>query len=114
MLQLSCANYKAGSYLTIEGKVEDRFYIIQQGQVRCERRDAASDAGFDMLGPGDFVGVVACMAGMSQIENSVAVTDVVVIAVRREQYSDLIKQNTPIAMKIIRTFAARMRNVNGL
>ena len=114
MLQLSCANYKAGSYITIEGKVEDRFYIIQQGQVRCERRDAASDAGFDMLGPGDFVGVVACMAGMSQIENSVAVTDVVVIAVRREQYSDLIKQNTPIAMKIIRTFAARMRNVNGL
>ena len=80
--------------------------------MRCERRDAKSEMGFDMLGPGDFVGVVSCMAGMTQIENAIATTDVVVIAVRREQYPDLIKQNTPIAMKMIRTFAARMRNVN--
>lgn len=114
MLQLSYVNYTAGSYLTIEGKMESRFFIIQQGQVRCERRDASPEAGFTTLGPGDFVGVVACMAGVSQIENSVAVTDVVVIAVRRDQYPDLIKQNTPIAMKMIRMFAARMRTVNEL
>ncbi|MBQ6780737.1 MAG: cyclic nucleotide-binding domain-containing protein [Treponema sp.] len=112
MLQLSFINYKKGSYLTVEGKVADRFFIIQAGQVRCERRDAMSGTGVDMLGPGDFVGVVSCMAGMSQIETSIAISDVVVIAVRRDQYPELIKQNTPIAMKMIRTFANRMRVVN--
>ncbi len=112
MLQLSFVNYKQGSYLTVEGKVADRFFIIQVGKVRCERQGAVSGTGVDILGPGDFVGVVSCMAGMSQIENSIALSDVVAIAVRREQYPDLIKQNTPIAMKMIRTFASRMRGVN--
>jgi len=114
MLQLSFVNYKQNSYLTVEGKVADRFFIIQAGKVRCERQGSVSGNGVDILGPGDFVGVVSCMAGMSQIENSIALTDVVVIAVRRDQYPDLIKQNTPIAMKMIRTFAARMRGVNEL
>ena len=112
MLQLSFVNYKKNSYLTVEGKVADRFFIIQAGKVRCERQGAVSGNGFDMLGPGDFVGVVSCMAGMSQIENAIAITDVVVIAVRRDQYPELIRQNTPIAMKMIRTFASRMRGVN--
>ncbi|MBQ7159901.1 MAG: Crp/Fnr family transcriptional regulator [Treponema sp.] len=112
MLQLSFVNYKQGSYLTVEGKVADRFFIIQVGKVRCERQGAVSGSGVDILGPGDFVGVVSCMAGMSQIENSLAMSDVVAIAVRRDQYPELIKQNTPIAMKMIRTFAARMRGVN--
>ena len=65
-----------------------------------------------MLGPGDFVGVVPCMSGHSQIETAVAVTDVMAIAVKKEQYSDLIVNNTPVALKIIRTFANRMRQMN--
>ena len=32
--------------------------------------------------------------------------------IRRDQYPELIRQNTPIAMKMIRTFASRMRGVN--
>ena len=41
-----------------------------------------------------------------------ALTDVVCISVRREQYPELIEKNTPVAMKIIRTFANRMRLLN--
>ncbi|MCR4790268.1 MAG: Crp/Fnr family transcriptional regulator [Treponemataceae bacterium] len=113
MLQLSFINYKKGSYILVEGKPNsDRFFIVQVGKVRCSKvMNVVEDPG-TLLGPGDFVGVIPCMSGHSQIETAVAVTDVVMIAVRRDQYTELIEKNTPVALKIIRTFAERMRILN--
>ncbi len=112
MLQLQINTFKSGSYMVVEGKADsDRFYIIQRGQVQCFKASGSGIQPF-MLGPGDFVGVVPCMSGHSQIETAVAVTDVMAIAVKKEQYSDLIVNNTPVALKIIRTFANRMRQMN--
>ncbi len=112
MLQLGFVNYTQGSYILVEGRQDnDRFYIIQKGQVRCSK---SINAGLvsPNLGPGDFIGVIPCMSGHNQIENVFATTPVTLISVRKDQYSDLIQQNTPVAMKIIRTFANRMRTMN--
>ncbi len=113
MLQLAFVNFKKGTYLVVEEKESsDIFYIIQNGRVMCQKQDVVPGTDPDYLGPGDFVGVVPCMAGRSQIETVVAVTDVTAISVRRDQYPELIKNNTPVALKIIRTFAKRMRLQN--
>ncbi len=113
MLQLSFVNFQANSFMLIEGTpAQDRFYIIQSGKVRSYHETQLPGRYQDTLGPGDFVGVISCMTGFSQTENVVAVTNVTAIAVRRDQYSELIMQNTPIAMKIIRTFAQSMRVLN--
>ena len=112
MLQLQITTFKQGSYLVVEGKTNsDRFFIIQKGLVQCYKASGSGIQPFK-LGPGDFVGVVPCMASHDQIETAVAVTDVQAIAVNREQYPELIVKNTPVALKIIRTFAARMRQMN--
>lgn len=113
LLQLGFVNFKKGSYLFVEGKAEnDRFFIIQSGKVRTFRQGEKLSETALMLGPGDFVAAVPCMSAHSQVDSAVAVTDVVVISVRREQYPALIAKNTPVAMKMIRTFATRMRTVN--
>jgi CRP-like cAMP-binding protein len=97
----------------VEGKSRtDRFYIIQQGKVKCYKDTSVPNNPPVILGPGDFIGVVSCMAGQSQIETAVALTDVIVISVKREQYPELIKNNTPVALKIIHNFANRMRILN--
>lgn len=112
MLQLQIVNFKSGSYLVVEGKADsDHFYIIQQGLVQC-RKASGSGIAPVKYGPGDFVGVVPCMSGHLQIETAIAITDVVAISVKKEQYPDLIAQNTPVALKIIKTFANRMRVMN--
>jgi CRP-like cAMP-binding protein len=99
--------------MVVEGKSEsDRFYIIQVGRVSCHHENEVPGSTPDVLGPGDFVGVIPCMSGHSQIESVVALTDVVAISVRRDQYPELIMRNTPVAMKIIRTFANKMRMLN--
>ena len=113
MLQLSFVNFRKDSYLFVEGKENnDHFYIIQSGKVRCFKQNDPKGLSVKMLGPGDFVGVISCMSCHTQIENCIALSDVKCISVRRDQYSDLIAQNTPIALKIIRTFANRMRTMN--
>ena len=111
MLQLSFVNFKRGSYILIEGKADtDRFYIIQSGQVQVgKQNEVVAEEEGNLLGPGDFLGVVACMAHHSQIETAVAVSDVVLIAVHYTQFPELIEKNNPIAMKIIYSFSKKMR-----
>lgn len=113
MLQLSFVNFRRGSYLVVEGKADyNRFYIIQNGRVGIKKEVEVPTEDQKILGPGDFVGVVSCMANKSQIESAIALTDVVAISVLHEQYPELIQNNTPVAMKIIRTFANKMRTLN--
>ena len=115
MLQLSFVNFKKNSYIFVAGQAtNDRFLIIQSGTIRTISEYATGTDRNTMNGPGDFVGVIACMASQRQIETAIAITDVVAIAVKKEQYSELIAKNTPVAMKIIRTFANQMRSVNEL
>ncbi len=112
MLQLSFINIKAGNYLLVEGKENcDRFYILQSGKLQCFKSNDPEGVKRS-LGPGDFTGVVSCMSNHAQIENVLALTDVKAISVLKDQYPELIASNTPIALKVIRTFATRMRQMN--
>jgi CRP-like cAMP-binding protein len=63
----------------------------------------------NILGPGDFFGVVSTMSSHSQIETAQAMTDVTLISVMKDQYGQLIQNNSPIAMKIILQFSKRLR-----
>lgn len=115
MLQLQFVNFRQGSYIVVEGNPQNNlFYIIQCGNVRVHREDSIPGQQPEILGPGDFIGVISCMSNHSQIDTVVAVSDVVCISVRRDQYPELIEKNTPVAMKIIRTFANRMRLLNDI
>ncbi len=113
MLQLSFVNFRKDTYILIEGKqITDCFYIIQSGHVKLIHQNQIPGAENQVLGPGDFIGVISCMSKRFQIETAMAMSDVVCIAVRHDQYPALIEKNAAVAMKIIRTFAQRMRNLN--
>jgi len=113
VIQLQFVNFKRGSYITVEGRPQNNiFYIIQCGNVRVHKENSIPGQKEEILGPGDFIGVISCMSNHSQVDTVLALTDVVCISVRREQYPELIEKNTPVAMKIIRTFANRMRLLN--
>jgi CRP-like cAMP-binding protein len=110
-LQLAFVNFTRGSYIIVEGKRNaDRFFIIRSGKVRLSKEvQIVEEEQGDILGPGDFFGVVSTMSGHSHIETAQALTDVTLISVQREQFSQLIQGNAPVAMKIILQFSKRMR-----
>ncbi|HHU36537.1 MAG TPA: cyclic nucleotide-binding domain-containing protein [Treponema sp.] len=111
MLQLAFVNFRKGSYILVEGKAESsRFFIIQGGKVQITKdTEVVAEEGGNVLGAGDFIGVVSSMSGHSQIETAIALTDVTLISVSRDQFPELIEKNTPVAMKIIYSFTKKMR-----
>jgi CRP-like cAMP-binding protein len=110
-LQLTFVNFLKDSYIVVEGKQNaDRFFIIRQGKVRISKEvEVVEEEGGNILGPGDFFGVVSSMSSHSHIETARALTDVTLISVQKDQYGQLIQSNTPVAMKIILQFSKRMR-----
>ena len=110
-LQLSIVSFKKNSYIIVEGKPNATyFYIIRSGKVGLHKEvSIVEEEGGNVLGPGDFFGVVSTMSAHSHIETAVALTDVSLISVHRDQYDVLIERNAPVAMKIIQGFSRRMR-----
>ncbi|MBI3396409.1 MAG: cyclic nucleotide-binding domain-containing protein [Spirochaetia bacterium] len=104
-------NFKAGSYCIIEGKRDaNAFFIIRQGKVKTHKDSpVVGEEASVVLGPGDFFGVESAMTGHSRIETVVAATDVSLISVNNDQFGLLIQKNAPVAMKIIRSFSAKLR-----
>jgi CRP-like cAMP-binding protein len=110
-LQLAFVNFTKGSFIIVEGKQNaDRFFIIHQGKVWISKEiEVVAEEEGNMLGPGDFFGVISTMSSHSHIETVQALTNVTLISVQKEQYPRLIQSNTPVAMKIILQFSKRVR-----
>jgi CRP-like cAMP-binding protein len=111
--QLAITNFKSGQYIIVEGKTAERFFIIREGQVQLSR-EAGTKVGdkANLLGPGDFFGVVSTMSSHNHIESAQAISDVVLLSVSRSQFEGLIQFNAPIAIKVIQQFSSRMRYLN--
>lgn len=113
---LGISKYKQGSLILLEGdEGKDVFYIIKQGQVQVQRSvERVTQHTSEVLGPGDFFGVISAMSGHPSTETVVAMSELILIAVRRDQFGFLIKQSTPLAMKIIRYFSKKLRTFDVL
>jgi CRP-like cAMP-binding protein len=109
-LQLKFVNFSKGAYIVIEGKQADCFFIIRGGKIKITKEiEVVEEEKGNILGLGDFFGVVSTMSAHSHIESARALTDVSLISVQKSQYPRLIQQNAPVAMKIILQFSRRMR-----
>ena len=115
-VKFGVANYKSGAYIFIEDQPEsNEFFILRQGRV-LETRPAAAVTGEEgaMMGPGDFFGVLSCMARRPRIGTVQVADDVSLIVVKGEQFGALLQKMAPIAMKIIRYFSKQLRTYDSV
>jgi CRP-like cAMP-binding protein len=112
--QPAIVSYGKNSCIMVEGRENTgRFYIIQKGKVRISREaDELADLESNLAGPGDIIGAVSVMASHSYIETIETLTDVTLLAVERDRFGDLIRDNTPIALSIIQQFSQRLRSLD--
>ncbi len=106
--------YQKNSYIILEGesKAED-FYIIKQGHVNLIKKfPVASEKHIEALGPGDFFGVVGAMSQLPQLETAVTSSPAHVISINHSKFAELVKNNSSLAIKIIRSFSKKLRIFN--
>ncbi len=111
-VQLAFTKFRPNSFITIEDKVESEyFFIIQNGKVIVSKKgfNTRSSSQARILTKGDFFGVVGAMTGHPRMETSKAIDNVSLILVKKNQFGFLIEKNTPLAMKIIRSFSKELR-----
>lgn len=103
--------FPANSYVIVEGKKDvSNFFIIREGKVRVTRETAVvGEDPNQVLGPGDFFGVVAAMSQHPQIESALTLSNVSLISVSYDQFGTLIQKSTAVAMNIIRFFSMKLR-----
>lgn len=104
-------NYPQNSYIILEGEKKSiQFYIIKEGRINLKKDfPVAGEKTSEVIGPGDFFGVVSAMSQLPQIESALSLTPVVLIAVSFTKFGELIQKNSPLAMKIIRYFSKKLR-----
>ena len=101
-------NVKAGKELTREGDPGREFMIIVEGTatVRKKGRKVAT------LGPGDFFGELAVLAGVPRTATVVADTDMVVDALNRREFSSLLDASPKLAKKILMGAVRRLHELD--
>jgi len=113
-VRLANVKFMKNAYIIVEGdKSSERFFIIREGRVYLSRNvQVVAEERGNVLGPGDFFGVVSTMSGLPHIETAKAITDVGLISVEKEQFGLLIQNNAPVAKKVLLQFSKRMRFLN--
>ena len=109
--QFKVENYLANSFIIVEGKKNSgNFYIILKGKVSISKNSkVVGEEPSQILGPGDFFGVVSCMSSHARIESAIALENVSLISVEHQLFGLLIQKNPTVAMKIIRFFSRKLR-----
>ncbi|MDH4168731.1 MAG: cyclic nucleotide-binding domain-containing protein [Acidimicrobiia bacterium] len=88
---------RAGSDLTVEGQPGREFLIIVEGQATVRRKGKV----IARLGPGDFFGELAVVAGVPRTATVTADTDMVLEALDRREFASLLDESPTLAKKIL-------------
>lgn len=105
--------YRDGEYLLRAGDTEFRFHVIKSGRV--EILDRSSGPGRTVLvhEPGEFTGDLANLAGRASNVDAVALGDVDVYEIGKEDFQQIIGERPNLSDLILRTFIARSDALTG-
>ncbi len=104
---MTTVNPKAGRNLTTQGDVGRDFMIIREGEASVRRNGRL----IANLGPGDFFGELAVVAGVPRTATVTAETDLVVEVLNRREFSSLLDGNPAIAKKILVGAVKRLHEI---
>ena len=96
-------NVKAGKVLTKEGDAGREFMIIATGSASVRRKGRK----IATLGPGDFFGELALLAGVPRTATVIAESDMIVEALNRAEFATLLDESPSIARKVLSAVAKR-------
>lgn len=88
---------KEGANLTVEGTPGREFLIIVEGEATVRRNGKV----IARLGPGDFFGELAVVAGVPRTATVTADTDMVLEALDRREFASLLDESPTLAKKIL-------------
>ena len=103
------ARFEAGQTIFEEGELGTEMFIIQSGTVEIVKRIGEGRESLGFMEKGDFFGEMAILEDMIRTADAVAKTDVELIRVNGATFDTMLKNNTEIAIRMMRKLARRLR-----
>jgi signal transduction histidine kinase len=102
--------YTPGSILCHENAVEDRFYMILEGDVEVTKViNNAETRLLKTLGPGDFFGEMAIIHNAPRAATVTAKTDITTLELDKAGFDRVLRNSSSIAMAMVSEISERLR-----
>jgi len=103
-------SYLPGAVLCRENEVEDRFYMILEGDVEVTKSINNSEARLlKTLGPGDFFGEMALIHNAPRAATVKAKTSLTTLELDKADFDRVLHNSSSIAMAMVREISSRLR-----
>ena len=107
--------YPLGAVLCREGRQEDTFYIILDGEARVTKYINDDEVRLlQVLRRGDFFGEIALIHETARTASVTAVSPLTVLEIRKTAFNEVMKRSSHMALAIARELSRRLRENNDL
>ena len=96
-----------------DGSLGDYMYIISEGQVKITKMsEDGREKILEILGPGNFHGEMSLLDRAPRSASAKTTTPCVLLALSRQDFLGLLKQNHEVTLELIRVLARRLRETD--
>ena len=101
--------FNAGQTIAAEGQSGIGFFVIAEGTAKVTKGDQERGT----LGPGDYFGEIALIDDGLRTASVTADSDLKAYGLTSWEFRPIVESNAPIAWKLLKTMAARLRDAEG-
>jgi CRP-like cAMP-binding protein len=102
-------HFEKGALLFKEGDEGEDMFIIQSGRVAIKKRVPHGETTLAVLEKGDFFGEMALLERLPRSAAAEMIEDGDLIVIGGDVFSDMIKSNPEIAVRMLRKYSLRLR-----
>ena len=103
-------SYTPGAILCRENEIEDRFYMILEGEVEVTKSINNTESRLlKTLSPGDFFGEMALIHNAPRAANVIAKTELTTLELDKSAFDRVLQKSTSIAMAMVSEISNRLR-----
>ncbi len=103
-----------GDMIFSEGDIGTEMYIVQTGTVELLKSIGGETRVLAMLEKGDFFGEMSVLEDLPRTASARAKTDVELVKINGAMFDTMLKNNTEIAVRMMRKLSRRLREVTAM
>lgn len=100
--------YNTDDVIFLEYEKGDKFYLVQSGSVKITKVIKDVEKLLDIVYPGEFFGEMAILEDTTRSASAIANEPTVLLELRKENFQNILANNTIMALKLSKTFAKRI------
>ncbi|ASJ20153.1 Crp/Fnr family transcriptional regulator [Brachyspira hampsonii] len=100
--------YNTDDVIFLEYERGDKFYLVQSGSVKITKVIKDVEKLLDIVYAGEFFGEMAILEDTTRSASAIANEPTVLLELRKENFQNILANNTVMALKLSKTFAKRI------